>query len=114
MGEKRSLRWRLDGEVAENDRCDGRRRTVGQLWWSPAEKKMPVRLAAHQGFLRNKEIAQRVTGNGESTKNPRGGTVHHGGVQMEMRHSRWVLVGKEMPRGTEEDALPDPAHQRGG
>jgi hypothetical protein len=34
--------------------------------------------------------------------------------KMEMRRSRRVLVGKELPGGTEEDALPDLAHQHGG
>jgi hypothetical protein len=93
------------------------RRTMtrgGQLRWSPAEKKRPVRLTTHRGFLRNRERAQRVTGAGESTKNPHGGTVHYGGGQMEMRRSRQVLVGKELRGGMEEDARPDSAHQRGG
>jgi hypothetical protein len=87
---------------------------VGQLWWSPAEKKRPVRLTTHGGFLRNREGAQRVTGASDSTKNSHGGTVHRGGEQMEMWQSRWVLVGKELPGGTEEDARPDPTHRRGG
>jgi hypothetical protein len=68
----------------------------------------------HQGFLSNREGGQGVTGADESTKNPHGGTVHHGGGQSKMRWSRWVLMGKEWLGGTEEDTCPDPAHRRGG
>jgi hypothetical protein len=51
---------------------------------------------------------------GELTKNPHGGSVHRSRKKMEILVSRWVLMGKELPRGTEEDVYPDAAHQRGG
>jgi hypothetical protein len=65
-------------------------------------------------FLEHREGGQGVTGADESTKNPHGGTIHRGGEQLEMRWSRWVLMGKEWLGGTEEDTRPDPAHRRGG
>jgi hypothetical protein len=42
----------------------------------------------HQGFLSNREGGQGVTGANESTKNPHGGTVHHGGEQFEIQNLR--------------------------
>jgi hypothetical protein len=52
---------------------------AGLLRWSSAKKKRPVWFATHQGFLGNRERAQRVTGASESMKNPHGGTVHCSG-----------------------------------
>jgi hypothetical protein len=59
------------------------------LWWSPAEEKRPVRLATRQGFLKNRERGERVTGAGKLTKNPRSCTVHHDGERFE---SAWLTA----------------------
>jgi hypothetical protein len=48
-----------------------------------------VRLATCQGFLKNTERGERVTGADKSTKNPRGCTVHHGGERFE---SAWLMA----------------------
>jgi hypothetical protein len=109
-GSRGSPRRVTDRVVAEGGQCGERRRATGQLRWSPTEKKRLVRLATHQGFLSNKEGGQGVTGADESTKNLHSGTVHRGGGQLEMRWSRWVLMGKEWLGGTEEDTCPDPTH----
>jgi hypothetical protein len=48
-----------------------------------------VRLATHQGFLKNRERGERVTRAGKSTKNPRDCTVHHDGERFE---STWLTT----------------------
>jgi hypothetical protein len=58
------------------------------------EKKRPMRLTMHQGFLRNREGAQRVNGAGESMRNSHGGTVHHGREQREMQRSQGSYWGR--------------------
>jgi hypothetical protein len=65
-------------------------------------------------FLEHREGGQGVTRADESTKNPHVGTVHRGGDELEMRWSRWILMGKEWLGGMEEDTRLDPAHRRGG
>jgi hypothetical protein len=87
---------------------------AGLLRWSSAKKKRPVWFATHQGFLGNRE--REPKGSPEPANRRRIPTValFTAAEKMEMRRSRRVLVGKELPGGTKEDARHDLAHQHGG